>query len=115
MALGNLAQRFLVAVVAVPILLVVLYMHRAEPTWALIFAASLLAMREFFGMTLPKEDRGAALVLGALAVAAFYWCGALTIFFEYGHARIPFRVEFPAMESGGLVAAFHGLFGLRRK
>lgn len=73
MALGNLAQRFLVAVVAVPILLLVLYYHRPEPTWIIIFIASLLAMREFFGMTLPAEDRGAALVMGGLASAAFYW------------------------------------------
>ena len=73
MALGNLAQRFLVAVVAVPILLVILHYHRPEPTWALIFAASLLAMRELFGMMLPSEDRGPALVMGAVACAAFYW------------------------------------------
>ncbi len=73
MALGNLAQRFLVAVVAVPILLLVLYYHRPEPTWGIIFIASLLAMREFFGMTLPAEDRGAALVMGGIASAAFYW------------------------------------------
>jgi phosphatidate cytidylyltransferase len=106
LALGNLAQRFLVAVVAVPILLVVLYYHRPEPTWALIFAATLLAMREFFGMTLPKEDRTAALVLGAIAAAAFYWFDPLTVFFEYGHARISDRVLFPSMESTGLVVAF---------
>jgi len=73
LALGNLAQRFLVAVVAVPILLLVLHYHRPEPTWALIFVASLLAMREFFGMTLPAEDRNPALVMGGLAAAAFYW------------------------------------------
>jgi len=72
-ALGNLAQRFLVAVVAVPILLGVLHYHRPEPAWALIFAASLLAMREFFAMTLPAEDRIPALVMGALASAAMYW------------------------------------------
>jgi len=35
-ALGNLAQRFLVAVVAVPIILFIFYMNRPEPTWALI-------------------------------------------------------------------------------
>jgi phosphatidate cytidylyltransferase len=73
MALGNLAQRFLVAVVAVPILLLILAYQRHEPAWGLIFAASLIAMREFFVMTLPKEDRLAALVMGALACAAFYW------------------------------------------
>jgi phosphatidate cytidylyltransferase len=72
-ALGNLAQRLLVAVVAVPILLLVLYYHRPEPAWALIFAASLIAMHELFAMMLPVEDRRPALIMGGLAVAAFYW------------------------------------------
>lgn len=79
MALGNLAQRVLVALVAVPILLVVLYYHRPEPTWALIFAASLVAMHELFAMMLPAEDRRAALVMGGLAVAAFYWLDPITL------------------------------------
>jgi phosphatidate cytidylyltransferase len=79
LALGNLAQRFLVAVVAVPILLLVLYYERPEPAWAIIFAASLLAMREFFGMTLPAEDRTPALVMGGLASAALYWLHPATM------------------------------------
>jgi phosphatidate cytidylyltransferase len=78
-ALGNLAQRFLVAVVAVPLLLLLLHYHRPEPTWALIFVASLLAMREFFAMTLPPEDRGAALVLGGLASAGAYWTSPVAL------------------------------------
>jgi phosphatidate cytidylyltransferase len=78
-ALGNLAQRFLVAVVAVPILLVVLYYHRPEPTWAIIFAASLIAMHELFAMVLPPADRRPAVILGALAVAAFYWLDPVTL------------------------------------
>ena len=106
MALGNLAQRFLVAVVAIPILLVVLYYHRPEPTWALIFAGSLLAMREFFGMTLPAPDRIPALVLGAVATAAFYWLDSFTVMFEAGKAGLSDAVMFPAMESSGLVVAF---------
>lgn len=73
MALGNLAQRFLVAVVAIPILILILYLPRPEPAWALIFAASLIAMHELFAMMLPKEDRRPALVMGAIACAAFYW------------------------------------------
>ncbi len=74
MALGNLAQRFLVAVVAVPVLIVILYvLHRPEPTWILIFTASVIAMREFFAMTLPQADRTAALIFGALASAAVFW------------------------------------------
>ncbi len=79
MALGNLAQRFLVAVVAVPLLLLLLSYHRPEPTWAVIFLASLIAMHELFAMVLPKEDRMAALVMGALACAAFYWLDDRTI------------------------------------
>lgn len=73
MALGNLAQRFLVALVAIPILLVILYYDRPEPIWLVIFAASLIAMHELFAMLLPAGDRRAALVLGGVAVAAFYW------------------------------------------
>ena len=79
MALGNLAQRFLVAVVAVPLLLLLLHYHRPEPTWAVIFIASLLAMHEFFAMTLPAQDRVPALVMGALASAAFYWLDPMTM------------------------------------
>ena len=97
MALGNLAQRFLVALVAVPILLVVLYYHRPEPTWALIFAASLIAMHELFAMMLPAEDRRAALVMGGLAVAAFYWLDPLALA-GYGDA-VP-HVVTGAMRAG---------------
>ena len=79
MALGNLAQRALVAVVAVPILLLVLYYHRPEPTWVLIFAASLIAMDELFAMLLPAADRRGALALGGLAVLAFYWLDPLAL------------------------------------
>jgi phosphatidate cytidylyltransferase len=79
-ALGNLAQRFLVAVVAVPILLVVLSYHRHEPTWVVIFIASLIAMHELFAMTLPKEDRQPAVIMGALACFAFYWLHESTLF-----------------------------------
>ena len=87
LALGNLAQRVLVAVVAVPILLLILHYHRPEPTWVLIFLASLIAMIEFFAMTLPKEDRAAALVIGAVASAAFYWCDPLALG-RYDHDRL---------------------------
>lgn len=85
MALGNLAQRFLVAVVAVPILLVLLHLQRPEPVWAVIFAASLIAMHEFFTMTLPVEDRRPALVMGAVACLAFYWLDFTTLLFYREH------------------------------
>ncbi len=102
MALGNLAQRFLVAVVAVPILLVVLHYHRAEPTWALIFAASLLAMREFFAMTLPVDDRKPALVLGAIACVAFYWLDPLAL---HAYSGLPRARERASIVGSSLAAA----------
>jgi phosphatidate cytidylyltransferase len=74
MAVGNLASRFLVAVVAVPVILLILYQASPVPTWGLVFVASLIAMHEFFAMTLEdKTDRSWSLIFGALACAAFYW------------------------------------------
>jgi phosphatidate cytidylyltransferase len=73
-ALGNLASRFLVAVVAAPILLVLIYWGRPEPFWAVIFVAALLAMGEFFAMTMSDAaDRRAPLVIGGIATAGLYW------------------------------------------
>jgi phosphatidate cytidylyltransferase len=81
MALGNLAQRALVAMVAVPIVLaVVVGVDHHAPTWALIFGATLLAMREYFGMTMPDaRDRTAALACGGLACAALYWLNPIAL------------------------------------
>jgi phosphatidate cytidylyltransferase len=79
-ALGNLASRFLVAVVAAPILLLAVYQRNPIYTWVIIFAASLVAMAELFAMTLSdKTDRAVSLVLGALAVAGFYWMHPLSL------------------------------------
>jgi phosphatidate cytidylyltransferase len=105
-ALGNLAQRFLVALVAVPILLVVLYYHRPEPTWAVIFAASLIAMHELFAMMLPAEDRRPAVVMGGLAVAAFYWLDPTTL--AYYGAAVPRVVQ----AAGGAGATLPLLFAV---
>ncbi len=102
MALGNLAQRFLVAVVAVPILLVLLSYHRHEPTWVVIFIASLIAMHELFAMTLPKEDRQPAVVMGALACFAFYWLHESTLVQFAGDALEP---SFGMKMLGGAVHA----------
>jgi phosphatidate cytidylyltransferase len=73
-ALGNLASRALVAVVAAPILVVSFYLSSPLATWAIVFVASLLAMYELFAMTLDdRTDRWAALGFGAAACLAFYW------------------------------------------
>lgn len=75
--LGNLASRVLVALVAVPLLLLVVYQPHAWPVWALVFAASLLVMDEFFAMTgLDGIDRKVSVVIGALVCAGFYWLPA---------------------------------------
>jgi len=100
LALGNLAQRFLVAIVAVPILLLVLYQHRPEPTWVLIFAASLLAMREFFAMTVPAEDRHAALIMGGIATAGFYWLQPAAMY-----AWLPAAAHRVAADGAALIVA----------
>jgi phosphatidate cytidylyltransferase len=73
-ALGNLASRFLTAVVAAPLLLLVIYQPYHAVSWAVIFVASLLCMHELFAMMLPDaRDRRAGLIFGGLACAAFYW------------------------------------------
>ncbi|HTR49120.1 MAG TPA: phosphatidate cytidylyltransferase [Kofleriaceae bacterium] len=102
MALGNLAQRFLVAVVAAPILLLVLHYHRPEPWWAMVFVASLLAMRELFAMMLPAEDRTPALVIGAVACAAFYWLDPTALLRYHG---LPHRLAGLAVEGNALACA----------
>jgi phosphatidate cytidylyltransferase len=93
-ALGNLAQRFLVAVVAVPIILFIFYVNRPEPTWGLIFVGSLLAMHEFFAMTLPKEDRLPSLLFGALACLVFYWVDPLVAAYYQHHGVVGERAYF---------------------
>jgi phosphatidate cytidylyltransferase len=102
-ALSNLAQRFLVALVAVPILLLALHVKRPEPTWAIVFIASLLAMREVFAMTLPVEDRKPALVLGALACLVFYWLDPVTLAIYAEHLPRSFK---GFVISGSTVALF---------
>jgi phosphatidate cytidylyltransferase len=72
--LGNLGARVAVAVVAVPILVYAIYQPRHEIVWGLVFLASLIAMYEFFAMTLSaRTDRLVSLFLGAVCAAGFYW------------------------------------------
>jgi len=88
MALGNLASRALVAVVAVPVVLLILHLDQPEPTFVLMFVASLLAMRELFGMTLPDpRDRVAGLIMGGASAAALYWLSPVALHWvEMDHA-----------------------------
>ena len=77
--LGNLASRFIVAIVAIPILLVAIYQSHHEITWLLVFSVGVIALDEFSTMVTPQEkagrsrDRFGPLGIGAGLVAAFYW------------------------------------------
>lgn len=72
--LGNLASRVLVAVVAVPLILLLIYVEPHGLFWGFIFAASVVGMFEFFSMTIEDPlDRRVSAGLGALAVATLYW------------------------------------------
>jgi phosphatidate cytidylyltransferase len=80
MAIGNLASRFLVAVIAIPIVLLVVYQSSPVPTWGLVFVASVVALYEWFAMTLTdRADRLAGLVFGALACLAYFWMSPTTL------------------------------------
>ncbi len=88
MALGNLASRALVAVVAVPVLLLAFYQQSPVWTWLIVLPASLLAMWELFAMTLPdRRDRIASLVFGALTVIAWYWMHPASLTTDAAWAR----------------------------
>lgn len=72
--LGNLASRVLVAAVAAPILIYIIYRDRPEYLWGLVMAATLLALYEFFAMALEDRlDRWAGVIGGALCAAGMYW------------------------------------------
>ena len=87
---------------AVPLLLLLLHYHRPEPTWAVLFVASLIAMYEFFAMTLPAPDRRPALVIGGIACAAFYWLDTFTLA-RYGNS-VPIELQRLAFGGGMTIA-----------
>lgn len=74
MALGNLASRFLVAVVAAPVLLLGFYQSSHVFTFLIVFAAAMIAMWELFAMMIDDpRDRLASMAFGAATIAAQYW------------------------------------------
>jgi phosphatidate cytidylyltransferase len=88
--MGNLASRVLVAIIAIPILLVLMYQPYAEVVWLAVFPASLVAMYEFFAMAIgDRTDRWAGLAAGAAAMAALYWVPA-----QHGGAILAMVVGF---------------------
>jgi phosphatidate cytidylyltransferase len=74
MALGNLAARFVVALVALPPLLFAIYMKSPHYVWGVVFAASLIAMHEYLNMSIEDEtDKRVSLGIGGVCCALLYW------------------------------------------
>ncbi len=74
MALGNLAARALVAVVALPPLIAAIYLDSSHYVWGIVLVASLIAMYEYLAMGLEDEtDRRVSLLIGAAACSVLYW------------------------------------------
>lgn len=74
MALGNLASRFLVAIIAAPALIFLMYRPESVLIAGVVTVAAILAMREFFNMTLTEPGhKRAMLIMGAAAISIFYW------------------------------------------
>ena len=88
--LGNLASRVLVAVIAIPLLLLAIYQDQHAIVWGLVLAASALTMYELFAMTMDdKQDRLVMTALGLAACAGLYWLPA-----RYAPTLTPFLLAF---------------------
>lgn len=117
-ALGNLAQRALVAVILLPAVIAILYVFdSATPTWLLITGATLLAMKEYFAMTMPGEEnagaRRAALIMGFVACAALYWLSPATLPHKMKYARLAVGGGQTALMFAVLAPALYYLFRFR--
>jgi phosphatidate cytidylyltransferase len=83
MKLGNLALRLITVAPLVPLLILAIVWKQPYAVWAVVFAATVLALREYFEMALAdpsqKEERlfGVAAGIGLSALA--YWGGAATV------------------------------------
>jgi len=74
MALGNLAARALVALVALPPLIAAIYLESSHYVWGIVMLASIIAMYEYLAMGLSSEiDRRVSLVIGVASCSILYW------------------------------------------
>lgn len=99
MAIGNLAARLLTSLVLIPPIIAAILWERPQAVWALVFAATLVTLHEYFTMTLEdRVERWFGIVVGAGLAAAAYWSPA-------AHAFLPTLVV--------LAPAFFFLYRLR--
>jgi len=74
MKLGNLAARVVTSAVLVPGLILAINWRRPEAVWAIVFAATLAALHEYFTISLDEAvERWFGIVLGAALAAGIYW------------------------------------------
>jgi phosphatidate cytidylyltransferase len=77
MKLGNLAVRFITVAPLVPLIILAIEWHRPEAVWGIVFAATLIALYEFFTITLAdRTDQLFAIGLGIVLSLVVYWGAA---------------------------------------
>jgi len=80
MKLGNLAVRLITVAPLVPLLILAIEWSRPEAVWGIVFAASCIALYEFFEMALQDPvDRRFGIGVGVVFAALFYWGGPVAL------------------------------------
>jgi phosphatidate cytidylyltransferase len=80
MKLDNLVVRLLTVAPLVPLLIIAIQWERPEAVWGIVFAATVIALIEYFGMALEdRTDRTAGVVFGAALAALAYWGGPAAV------------------------------------
>ncbi len=93
MKLDNLVVRLLTVAPLVPLLILAITWRRPEAVFGIVFAASIVALLEFFGMAIKDDatDRWVGVGLGAALALVIYWGGGLVV------ALVPALVILPAI------------------
>src|SRR5256885_3562363 len=76
--MSNLVARLLTTNTLIPLLILTINWQNPIAVWGIVFTATLLGLREFYNMTMPKEpllERGFGILLGAAFAASLYWYG----------------------------------------
>jgi phosphatidate cytidylyltransferase len=76
--MSNLLARLLTAGALIPLLILAIRWENPVGVWGIVFTATLLGLREFYNMTMPKEpayERGFGVALGMAFAASLYWYG----------------------------------------
>jgi phosphatidate cytidylyltransferase len=76
--MSNLLARVLTAAALIPLLVLAIRWENPIAVWGIVFAATLLGLREFYNMTMPNEplvERSFGILLGMAFAASLYWYG----------------------------------------